>query len=147
MVKKIVVVFVICLLAALTLLLFYQYKRVEPLREGLAALKEENYSDALKKLEPLAKKGDLTARFFVAEMYVFGLGVEIDIDIAKKWLSCDGVRSCINGRPEYKLAHVFASNRDFNKEKATYWMKISSDKGYKKADEWLAVNAGERKVE
>lgn len=143
MVKEIIIILVICLLigtGSFLIYRLYEYEKMGPYRKGVSALKEGNFIEALNKLEPFAKDGDLLARLLVAEIYAAGLGVEANNDIAKQWLSCDGVKSCIDGEPEYGFAHNFINAPHFDKEKAIYWMRISSDKGYNKADEWLAEN-------
>lgn len=122
----------------------YLVEERRPLRDGIAAWKNEDYTEAIKKLEPLAERGDLIARSFMAQFYAFGLGVEVNNDTAQKWLSCDNVKSCVNGEPEYGFAYNFTTEFDsyYDIHKAKYWMMISSSKGYKKADEWLAKHGG-----
>jgi TPR repeat protein len=127
--------------------ILYRLQIVEerkPVKEGVAAWKNEHYAEALEKFRPAAERGDLVARFYMAQIYALGLGVEANNDVAEKWLSCDDIKSCVNGEPEYDFAYVFTneSDRYYDINKAVYWMKISSSKGYKKADDWLAKNSG-----
>lgn len=142
--KKIGLLFVALIigLAAFILYRLHLVEEMKPVKEGVAALKNENYAEALEKFKPAAEHGDLLARSFMAQIYALGLGMEVDNEAAAKWLSCDGIKSCVNGQPEYSFAYVFA-NEDgpyHDMAKAAYWMRISSSKGYKKADEWLAKN-------
>ena len=146
MAKKTIICLLLCVLLAGFGYNFYRHMLMEPYRKGVSAFKEGNFAEALKQMEPLAQKGNLRARQLMARIYALGLGVEVDNDVAKKWLSCTGIKSCVNGKAEYYLALLFfeKGNNLFDREKATYWMEISSDKGYRKADEWLAgVNGSE----
>ncbi len=51
---------------------------IEAYREGSQAYEEGKYGDAIKKWEPLAKKGDLFALWQLANMYRLGNGVKRD---------------------------------------------------------------------
>jgi len=138
--------FVAVLLIGFAAFILYRLHLVEqwkPVKEGIAALKNEHYAEALEKFRPAAERGDLLARFYVAQLYALGLGVEVNNDVAEKWLSCDDIKSCVNGAPEYDFAYVFTneSDRYHDLNKARYWMKISSRKGYKKAEEWLETES------
>ena len=128
--------------AAFILYRLHLVEEMKPVKEGVAAFKNENYQKALEKLEPAAKSGNLVARSFVAQIYALGLGVEADNEAAAKWLSCDGIKFCVDGELEYSFAHVFTNQYDsyHDMSKAIFWMQISSSKGYEKADEWLAKN-------
>ncbi len=145
--------------------LFSSVAKDKLLNDGIAQLKARNYVEGLQRIKPLAENGDLKARSLVAEIYAVGRGVEANVDAAKHWLSCDAIWSCVDGEPEYELAYHFLNETaplimsgervevmpiglepelaypPYDVNKAIYWMKISSSKGYKDADAWLAKNA------
>jgi TPR repeat protein len=50
----------------------------QPMQQALFEYEQENYTNALELLIPLAESGDPTAQCYLAAMYQFGLGVEID---------------------------------------------------------------------
>jgi TPR repeat protein len=145
--KKIVYSFII-LFVGFTAFILYRLHLVaegKPFRDGVAAMKEERYADAIEKFRPLAESGNLRARVYMAQFYTFGLGVTADNDAAQKWLSCDGIEACVNGELEYAFAYEFSNEADlrhFDMNKARYLMELSSRKGYQKADIWLAKNTG-----
>ena len=110
--------------AAFILYRLHLVEEIRPVKEGVAALKNENYAEALEKFKPAAERGDLLARSFMAQIYALGLGVKADNEAAAKWLSCDGIESCVNGHPEYSFAYVFINEDDpyHDMAKAAYWM-------------------------
>ena len=55
------------------------------LQEGVAAFRTGAYGTALELLEPLAKKGDAQAGYWMGQMYEQGLGVKRDVDTAVTW--------------------------------------------------------------
>jgi len=60
------------------------------LKSGLIAFKEKNYSKSMEIMLPLAQKGDRTSQFYVGYSYANGLGVAINLEIARKWLQLYG---------------------------------------------------------
>jgi TPR repeat protein len=111
----------------------YLTKSEELFEKGMSELKEENFKSALNKLEPYAYKGNRLARKEIGKIYALGLDVPIDNLLAEKWLSCEGIKSCIDGEAECVVSYYF-KNGTFGKkdlEKARYWMDKSIHKGYK----------------
>ncbi|MCC7037899.1 MAG: sel1 repeat family protein [Alphaproteobacteria bacterium] len=121
---------------------------------GIAQLKAGHYEVARQKIESLAQNGNSQAKLLMAEIYTHGLGVDVNIDRAKYWLSCKSI-ICVEGEAEYKFALLFSNEMfwegkavpapiepssftKYDMNKAIYWMGISSAKGYKNADSWLA---------
>ena len=60
--------------------------RLVLLYEGLAAYEADNYSLAVKKLQPLAEKGDASAQYALGNFYRLGRGLKQDYAEALKWL-------------------------------------------------------------
>jgi TPR repeat protein len=52
---------------------------------GLAAFKAQNYADALRLLEPIARSGHAEAQCIIGNIYQLGLGVSPDLEEAVQW--------------------------------------------------------------
>lgn len=70
------------------------------LDQGIAAYRQGKYKAALAALEPLAKKGDLQAQYYLGEMYLRGDGVSQDFKKAVAWYD----KSAEAGLPEAQAA-------------------------------------------
>jgi TPR repeat protein len=56
-------------------------------QEGVAAYQSKNYAEAMDKLLPIAKRGNVTASVYVARMYESGHGVAQDYNEARSWFA------------------------------------------------------------
>lgn len=54
---------------------------------GLAAYQNGDYARALAEFQPLADEGDITAQYYMGELYLQGQGVPQDFEKAVKWFS------------------------------------------------------------
>lgn len=164
---KIIVIFCTVWLTSITGIFAYillAEEERESLNAGIAQLKSGNYYAARQKIDPLAQSGNSQARSLMAEIYMNGLGVDVNTDKAKYWLSCEGILICVEGEAEYKFALLFSKEillrsgsvfpapvepspfTKYDINKAIYWMQISSAKGYRNADIWLNDNAKTEKT-
>jgi TPR repeat protein len=57
------------------------------LEKGLQAFENQNYSETLLLLKPLAEQGNSEAQCIIGNLYHLGLGIEKDIKQAIKWYS------------------------------------------------------------
>ena len=55
------------------------------LKEGVAALEKNDYTNALREFRPLAERGDAAAQFELGRMYALGLGVGKDNKLSTDW--------------------------------------------------------------
>lgn len=142
--KKILILCFVCFATIAVFLLYriMEHQRIEPFREGLSDYKAGNYGEAIRKITPLAEDGFEPAQHLLGQMYAYGWGGETNNDIAQKWLSlsCASDESCVEGEREFYLAKDFYDGPPasvIDHEKAIYWMRISANKDYAPAKEWL----------
>jgi hypothetical protein len=94
-------------------------------KSGIEAFRQGNFAAAFTALAPLARGGDATAQFYLAEMFLKGLGVPQDFIHARKWyqLAAEG------GLPEAQAALAglyllgLGTKRDY--QAGYYWTVIS----------------------
>lgn len=119
---------------------YLEYRREEPLRNGIAALKDGNYPEALAKIAPFARNGNKLARELLSMMHARGFGVAVDNVRAQIWIrraecSCD-----VPGAPELNLAHGFLEGTPLPKDavRALYWLQRAAEAGNTDAQRLLA---------
>ena len=69
--------------------------------KGLEAFQREDYAEALKQFEPIAKRGNADAQRMVGLLYEDGLGVTKNFDEADKWYGL----AAAQGFPQYRSAN------------------------------------------
>ena len=74
--------------------------------DGIKAYKAENYSEAIKILTPLAKKGDSKAQEYLGLIYSKGVGVPEDLPEAVKWFKLAADQN--NPDAQADLANMYA---------------------------------------
>lgn len=103
-------------------------------KQKISPEKTEAYLDYKKK----AKKGDVTAQFYLGECYYNGTGVEQNREKALKWYS----KAADAGNPEaqYMLGECWEKGYGTlrNKETAIHWYTLSAKQGFLDAQTHLA---------
>ena len=69
-------------------------------RSGVAAYERGQYEAARKALEPLARKGDGNAQYYLGLMYAEGRGVSQDDALAVEWFTCASEGSASFGKKQ-----------------------------------------------
>jgi len=95
------------------------------LKSGIEAFQQGNFAAALTAFEPLARDGDATAQFYLAEMFLKGTGVPQEFTHAHKWyqLAAEG------GLPEAQVAlaglYLLGLGTKRDDQAGYYWTVIS----------------------
>lgn len=91
--------------------------------KGLTAAKKGNFEVALRKWQPLAKKGDVDAQYNLAVMYANGQGVPKDTAEARKWLREPVMRG--HAGAQFLLGLMFAHGLGVERDlvKAVSWYR------------------------
>jgi len=101
-----------------------------------AAGQDHEYEEALKRLRPLADKGNRAALYYLANFYYIGLaGIERDTENAQMMI----IKSAKLGFPQaqFQLAsdyEVGAINNKVDYERAIFWYTKSAESGF-----WMAA--------
>ncbi len=98
-------------------------------REGVHAYFQEDYTEAMSKLRPLAETGYSSAQFYLALMYDQGHGVIQNHAIAVKWYRKAAEQGHIDA--QYNLGIAYASGQGVKKNihTAIYWWKRAATYG------------------
>ncbi len=92
--------------------------------------RNEIFSETLPLIKELASNGDCFAQNELADMFLYGYGIEQNIDEAMNWL----FKSADKGywRSMYKLAGIYEDDKSGKKdlEKSVYWYRLAAEKGY-----------------
>lgn len=129
---KLSIPILIILTYLLYLLLTSQRDKSLAFDEGMVAFKKGNYTEAIKRLRPFAKKNNTTAQYQIGLMYAYGLGIDRNIEIAKKLL----LASRKNPAEDfYQIAKNFdKGNRVIENDKvAIDWYTIAGENGHKQS--------------
>ncbi len=109
----------------------------EPLEEGSKAFDSGNYKLALKRLKPLAKKGNSKAQYVIGYMYSAGLKVSQSDKKAFSWYA----KSAASGNKygQYYLAKAYAKGKGVSKSKvkANEWYLKAADNGEVKSQKLI----------
>jgi TPR repeat protein len=101
--------------------------QADPLADGVAAFKAQNYPVAVRLLTPLAQKGDPAAQFHLGLMRRFGLGVSEDGDAGREL----NRQAAIKGYPQARQLMVAECLGDAGDEcpQALTWLRADADAG------------------
>lgn len=100
------------------------------LDEGQIALKNKNYTAALKEFMPLSEQGDMLAQANLGLMYSNGFGVKKDDVKALSWFKRAAEQGLDSAQHNVGLAYQFGRGVDINYAKAADWYKKAADQGY-----------------
>jgi len=99
-------------------------------QEGLDAFNQGNFADALKKLQPIAEKGNAEAQFRLGLMYREGKGVAQDDKQGVAWLS----KAAEQGQAEAQENLAFG-----------YAKGLGVERDWVQADKWFSIAAASGK--
>lgn len=109
----------------------------QPIQQAILEYEQENYIDALKLLIPLAEDGNPTAQCYLANMYEFGLGVEIDcskaIELYIKVAEQGIMDGCLSGLAYHNLETIYrvgAPGIIRDEEKANQYSALAKKLGF-----------------
>jgi len=120
----------------------YAYKKDEPLRQVVSLLKEEQFTKAFAATKKLSDERNKDAEIILGRLYAFGLGIDMDRELAIEILACKSTDHCIPGKEEFSVGLDFINGYGgvIDKDEALFWIKKSSQQGYSQASEWLQKN-------
>jgi len=92
---------------------------------GLAAYQNGDYARALAEFQPLADEGDITAQYYMGELYLKGQGVPQDFEKAVKWyaMAAEYGHGAAQANLGALLTLGLGTRRDL--ETAYYWQILS----------------------
>jgi len=125
--------------AALLSLFCLNTAQAQNIKRGETKFKAEDYAGALKEFEPLAKKGNARAQYYLGRMYMEGKGVERN--------SMDGLELLNNAAQkddpdaQYLLGDIYLHGKGVTYDQATAhtWFKKAGEN--KKADKNVVADA------
>jgi len=100
------------------------------LKDGIDAFEREDYTTAARELRPYAERGIAMVQFLLGGLYMYGNGVPLDYDEARKWL----LLAAHNNLKEAQLALGYMHFdglgvvQDYNE--AERWSRKSAEQGY-----------------
>lgn len=99
------------------------------LRSGLRAMDVSDYATALKELTPVAERGDVTAQFNLAKIYLYGWGVKKNEVEAAKWFRKAAEQG--DSKARKMLAHMYEQGIGVQKNpaEAEKWRSMPAEKG------------------
>lgn len=107
------------------------------MQKALFEYEQKNYENALKLLIPLAEEGDPTAQCYLATMYEFGLGGEIDctkaIELYIKVAEQGIMDGCLSGLAYHNLETIYrvgAPGIPQDEEKANQYALLAKELGF-----------------
>jgi len=146
--RRRVIVAISCLATVLLIVTWmayrsWQYARLEPLREGISAVKAGDFTLALQRLRPFAVAGNPVAQQELGFMYAFGWGVPIDGVQASMWFRLAECRCENPGDSEYGVALSYLQGIGVKTDNvlALKWLQRAAEAGHAKAQQLLADQA------
>jgi TPR repeat protein len=129
----------------------WQYEQLEPLREGISALKAGNYELALERLGQFAEAGNALAQRQLGFMYALGLGVPADKVQAGIWFRRAECSCWTTGDAEYGVALDYLNGQEVKRDNimALYWVQRAAEAGNVESQRLLAdpTKAAEKGLE
>lgn len=115
----------------------------QPVRAGVdeakAAYIRGNYEKALAEVKPLAAQGNPEAQWFLANLYLKGLGIPKDPKLAFTWFE----KSALQGydKAEHALGLMYSRGYGVKKDfpQAVYWYQKAADHGYAESQNNLGL--------
>jgi TPR repeat protein len=120
-----------------------EYRRLEPMREGISALKAGDYRLAMNRLRPFAESGDVLAQKLLGDIYAYGLGLPMDNVQARIWYRLAECGCESTGSHEYFVAINYLEgsapgDQKQNLQLAANWLQLAAEAGYTEAQRTLA---------
>ena len=112
------------------------------LEKGWEAYLNQDYATALKEWTPLAKQGDVGARYYLGLMYENGFGVPEDDKIAVKWFKLAAEQGEANA--QYNLGVMYEQGQGVSQDYQTAmkWWGLAAEQGHTDAQYNLGVMYG-----
>jgi hypothetical protein len=97
------------------------------LEDGIGAYKENNYSQALELIYPIAEDGNVTAQGLLGRMYLRGEGVTQDYQEAAKWHRLAAEQG--DAYSQYNLAssYYYGMGVSQNYQEAAKWYRLAAE--------------------
>jgi len=109
-------------------------------RDGIGALRRQDYAQALRIFAPLAERGDAVAQTYLGYMYAYGYGVPQNYIIAADWLHAASEQG--NGLAQYWLGLMFDKGQGVPQDyvQAYKWLDlaVASARG-RERDDWARI--------
>jgi len=101
--------------------------------KAIDAYNKGNYKTSAKLILPLAKKGLAKAQYNLGVMYEKGIGVEKNLNQAKKWFQFAAEQGL--AKAQYNLGLMYGKGKGVEKDysQAIKWMTLAADQGNGKA--------------
>jgi uncharacterized protein len=120
-----------------------EYRRLEPMREGISALKAGDYHLAMQRLRPFAESGDVLAQKLLGDIYAYGLGDPVDDVQARIWYRRAECGCESPGSQEYFVAMNYLDgsapgDQKQNSQLAAAWLQRAAEAGSAEAQRVLA---------
>ncbi len=100
---------------------------------GWRAYKNEIYPFALELLTPLAERGHDTSQYIVGLMYVQGLGVDLNYDMAFKWFKLAAEQGETQAQTHLGLMYYNVDGLTRDYESAIKWFRLAAENGNSRA--------------
>lgn len=120
--------------------------------KAIVAFKIGQFDKAVSYFKPLAYLGVSDAQYFMGQSYIFGLGIETDVEKGIYWLKKSSNKKnckkeeCIAGQLYY-IGEAYLEGRFGvpDKDEAIKWISWSAKNGYQRAIEFLQNHPQEQK--
>ena len=97
------------------------------LEDGISAYRENNYSQALELLRPIAEDGDVTAQGLIGRMYLRGEGVTQDYQEAAKWHRMAAEQGDTYSQYNLASSYYYGMGVSQNYQEAAKWYRLAAE--------------------
>jgi len=98
--------------------------------KGLIAYNDKNYGQALLEWYPLAKEGDAKAEYYIALMYLNGLGLPYDAKQGFIWLQRSAIKEHVEAQYELGQLYVAGQQVEQNLDQGIRWLLSAARQGH-----------------
>ena len=125
------------LVVAVSSYLYFLIQQDKVLESGVVAFKKGDYSEAIKTLDPLAKKGNSTAQLLLGIAYAHGHGVSKSRVRAQELLIASSKKDAAENF--FQVAQRFARGDQVAKDEqeALAWYQLAAERGHLQSQEIL----------
>lgn len=107
------------------------------LRLAFALMLDLDFAGALEALQPLAEQGGASAQYFIGDMYLFGRGVEKDVDKAAEWYRRAAERGHAGGQATLGLLYETGTAVPADDVEAAKWYRLAALQDHTGGEEGL----------
>jgi len=97
------------------------------LEDGIGEYKENNYSQALELLHPIAEDGNVTAQGLLGRMYLRGEGVTQDYQEAAKWHRLAAEQGDTYSQYNLASSYYYGMGVSQNYQEAAKWYRLAAE--------------------